>query len=164
MKVLIFAALFLFSNSALSSTQVIFEKNGTKALVLLSGGVQDTESRRLYDLLTVPEVEMNGKLTKTLTFTNSRGERALQVSCVFSKFSTNNGRCTVTFYSVTDTVFDSKLGLIQLIPTGPVDAQGLASYFSIVQGSSYLSEDSRLQIQRELAGSAEVGISLVYRK
>ena len=88
-----FALATLVSNAAQANTFPIFSKDGKQATIFLQGSPSDPDAQRLFDLLTVPPQDEQGKMTKKVKFTNSDSIDALSVVCAFSKLIPGNGSC-----------------------------------------------------------------------
>ena len=85
MKKAVLLMMALASGVCTANTFPIFANDGSKATVMVIGSPQDHEAWRLYETLTVPAQDMNGKWTKVYLFDDAAGNRVFSVSCVFSK-------------------------------------------------------------------------------
>lgn len=151
MKLLI-AALLSLSFQANARTQPIFSADGSKATVMILGGAGDNDAKKLFDTLTVPQEDFNGKWSKKMAFDSATtGQRILSIVCVFSKIIADNGSCTLVLmpseYS-TINKGDARLAIMDNMS----DAQRIMREFYISNPRTrnmdiYTSADGRLHLQ-----------------
>ncbi len=144
-----------FTLSAHASTQPIFAADGSKASVFISGlSASDEDAKGLFDALSAPAQDINGKLSKRFNF-DKNGARPLSVTCVMSKVVMTSGTCTVIINSTEGTVVDKNAGVARYIEADGPEASRLAANFLLAPSSTplitvYVSRDQRLAIHAHI--------------
>lgn len=82
--------------AAEANTQVIFNREGNQATVMLMGMPGDSDPFGFWEALKVPAEDFQGKLSKRFAVpAGPSGVRPFDAACVFSKVFGNNGTCTL---------------------------------------------------------------------
>lgn len=88
--------LLFLGTAAWADTQMIIDKDGSKATVLMLAMTTNPDAVQFYQNLTAPEQDMNGRQTKHFKFTDDQGVEAVDAVCAFSKQIVTTGSCVLT--------------------------------------------------------------------
>lgn len=135
--------------AAEANTQVIFNREGNQATVMLMGMPGDSDPFGFWEALKVPAEDFQGKLSKRFAVpAGPSGVRPFDAACVFSKVFGNNGTCTLILRNA-DGIgqVDRGAGRARVMLTGELAAQ-VAEAFVLPEttGFIYRSRDGRMQI------------------
>jgi hypothetical protein len=145
-SILLFLAFSFVAQNSLAATQGKLREH--KAIVMVQG--EDTDAKRLYDLLKVDAVESNGQFRKEYRLT-SGSEILFDVVCSWVPL-TNLSSCSLTFnawrhYPV-DISIDNSRNYVLLQTADKFMAEKILKNFVHRQDADevYTSEDKRLRI------------------
>ena len=166
MKYILFAILGL-ALQAHATTAPIFGND--KATVFVNG-MTDDDAHNLYDAMSTPPQEINGKLSKHFNFDSPDGQHTFSLTCVQSKLMANSATCTLIIYMSNVTSVDKATGQARYDLLGS-EAQRLAANFNMPNGaftpdvSIYQSRDKRLNIAVHLSenGGGVEQMSVTYQ-
>lgn len=152
MRYLIFA-LFAGSINAYATTMPMW---GNDKVSIIVNGMTDDDAHNLYDAMSTPPKEINGKLSKTFNFDSIDGQKTLSLTCVQSKLMANSATCTLIIFVSNVTMVDKGSGSARydLISS---EAQRLAANFYMPNGvltrdrMIYQSRDQRLLITVQMS-------------
>src|SRR5580698_778653 len=97
----------LFSVFAHADTSVIFDKDGSKATIMMLAFNTNPDATAFYQVLTVAPQNINGKNAKSVDFKTSDGQPAIDIQCVFSQIVQGEGSCITVLHASTDLVMDA---------------------------------------------------------
>lgn len=142
--------LLLAPAPAEANTQVIFNREGNQATVMLMGMPGDSDPFGFWNALNIPPEDFQGKLNKRLAVNDPAGgaTRPFDAVCVFSKMIANNGTCTLIFRSVEGSgLVNRAAGQARLLLTGE-QAELVAKAFVIPAETNFVfrSRDGKLQV------------------
>jgi hypothetical protein len=121
-------ALLFLVQAAAADTQLLFAKDGSKATVLFLALSTNPDAVQLYQTLTAPEQDMNGKRTKKFQFHDDQGVDAVDTVCAFSRIVASTGSCTLTLHLSRGLQMDPARQRMMYQVSGP-EAARLASEF-----------------------------------
>lgn len=137
---------------------------GNDKVSIIVNGMTDDDAHNLYDAMSTPPQETNGKLSKTFNFSSATGEKTFSLTCVQSKLMAASATCTLIIYMSTVTMVNKASGSAryQLVST---EAQRFATNFNIPNAHVvYQSGDQKLVIavQKSEDGAAIDLMSVSY--
>lgn len=139
---------FGFSPWAEANTQVLFNREGNQATVVLMGMPGDSDPAGFWRALRIPAEDFQGKLSKKLQVpAGESGVRPFDAACVFSKVIEDNGTCTLIFRQADGVgLVDRGAGKARLFLTGD-EAVRVAEAFVLPEESNVIfrSRDGKLQ-------------------
>lgn len=149
----IITAFALFSAQAFATTMPMW---GNDKVSIIVNGMTDDDAHNLYDAMSTPPKEINGKLSKTFNFDSASGEKTFSLTCVQSKLMANSATCTLIIYVSNVTTVNKGAGAARydLVST---EAQRLAANFNPPNGvftrdlTIYQSRDQKLVIALQMA-------------
>ena len=142
-----FLVLLMSAVSAFGSMNVIFAKGNSKGTLIFSGKAGEFEAWRLYDSLSAEPKDFAGKWSKILAHDNVSGDKAIRVSCVFSKSSLKEiGSCTLTVHAVAGALVDSSRQLIRYEAVGEEAARLAAGFHLGTESRIYASDNGRFSV------------------
>ena len=124
---------------------------GNDKVSIIVNGMTDDDAHNLYDAMSTPSKEINGKLSKTFNFDSADGQHTFSLTCVQSKLMANSATCTLIIYNTNLTSVDKGSGVARYDLIGS-EAQRLAANFNTPNGAPtrdvlvYQSRDQRLAI------------------
>ena len=135
--------------AAEANTQVIFNREGNQATVMLMGMPGDSDPVGFWEALKIPPEDFQGKLSKRLAVpAGPSGVRSFDAACVFSKVIGNSGTCTLILRDA-DGIgkVDRANGRARVMLTGELAAQ-VAEAFVLPDASNFMyrTRDGRMQI------------------
>jgi len=141
-------AALLFGSSAHALTTPFYKEDGSQASILLAGMPGDPDPSGLYNALTAPPEDFQGKWSKRLALSAANGSPALDVDCVFSKMILNSGTCTVIFRKSPGLIdVSASEGRARLWLSGPAAAKFAAAFAVRDEGTLvFRSKDGRLNV------------------
>lgn len=146
--------LFAFTIQASASTMPMF---GNDKVSIIVNGMTDDDAHNLYEAMSIPAKEINGKLSKTFNFDSANGEKTFSLTCVQSKLMANSATCTLIIYMSNATMVNKGAGTASydLVEN---EAKRLAANFNMPNvafngvGPVYQSNDQKLQILVHFTG------------